>query len=536
MGKEIIYDIEALLKVKQGVEKMVKEVNTDYGPVGRNVVFEDHGKHIITKDGITVAEHIDLQDPFENMGAQLIRQVSKQTAEKAGGGTTTVAILAGQLLAEGIRLVASGANPIDLQKGIFKAHDIARKKLSEISKPVDGNEDLKNIAVISVNNDIELGSLIAEAFKKRGKETLVQVQEGKSVNTTIEFVEGVEMEGGFLSTYFVTDSSKNEAVLENALVFITSNRISSTNEILPLLIQIAEDAKPVLIIAKDFDSDVLSMLATNNRNNALKCVAVKSTLAGDSLNELLEDISLVTGTEVFSGEKGQDLKTVHIGQLGTVDKVVVSSTKTRILSGKNKNSSRLAEFINLLQNKRQNNTFKGEHRNIEARLARLTGGVVVISIGAATETELKEKLCRVNDGVKAVKAALEEGVVPGGGIIWLQLAKHLETITSAVQDEQRGITIFKKALTAPFIILGKNAGKESLPLLERMMQAAPEIGYDFREDQIVNVWEKGIIDPAKVIRVAMEGAVSVVSELLKTKAAIAEVKNNNNKKITINTK
>ena len=520
MAKTIMYDIEALIKLKQGVEKMTKAIRTTYGPGGRNVIFKENGRYSISKDGSAVAENIDLQDPFENMGAQLIRQVSKQTAENAGDGTTTVAILTGQLLTEGMRLVASGSDPIKLQSGINKAHCFAVKALAEISRPVNLKEDLINIATIAVNNDVKSGKLIAEAFKTKGKETIVHVQESKGVESTIEFVEGIEIKGGFLSSNFVTDTVRNEAVLENALVLITDKRISSVEEIVPILTKIVDSSKPVLIIAKDFDTDVLDKLVANNRNYVIQCIAVKSNLAGLALNELLEDISLVTDTEVFTEEKGQDLKEIPIIQLGTVDKVVVSSTHTRIISGKDK-TPRLESLISILQKRRNNNYNRAELANIETRLARLTDGVAIISIGATTETELKEKLYRVEDGIKAVKAALEEGVVAGGGMVWLHLVKHIEEVTSRDMDEQKGIAIFKRALAAPFIALGENAGIEPLPLLEKMMQASSETGYDFRNDQVVNIWKAGIIDPAKVIKVAMGNAVSVVTELLKTKVAIA---------------
>jgi|26BtaG_2_1085354.scaffolds.fasta_scaffold00008_65 chaperonin GroEL len=522
MGKEIIYDIDALLRLKQGVEKMVKAIKITYGPGAKNVVFCEQGLPVFSKDGASVAEHIDFKDPFENMGAQLIRKALKLTAEKVSDGTTTVAILSNQLLADGIRMVASGTHPIHLQKGIAMAHSIAQKKLLEISKPVDVKDGLKNIAVFSVNNDLHMGSLIAEAFKKNGKETVVQVKESGNFISTVEFFEGFEMDGGFLSPYFITDQLKNEVKFENALVFITNDQISSTAEILPLLTKTADASRPILIIAKDFKNHILSMLASNTQNGALQCVAVKPTLSGDSLNELLNDLALVTGTEVFSLEKDHDFRTVSIKKLGTAASIVISSNKTRITSQSVQKIPQRNEVIKSLTTKLKSSSSKEERKNIELRLARLTGNLTIISVGARTESELREKHSRMEAGINAVRAALEEGVVFGGGVSWLHLYKIIETVSSPDMDEQKGIIIFKKMLTAPFIALAESAGKDPLPLLSRVIPVSSTVGYDFHNDEMVKLEEKGILDPVKVVRIAMENAVSLVCELLKTKVALAE--------------
>lgn len=522
MGKQIIYNEEALLALQQGVTILAKAVKTTYGPKGRNVVLEKPYVHpVFTKDGITVANNIELEDPYENAGAAIIKEVASQTAAEAGDGTTTAIIIAEKLLSDGIKVVVAGVNPVRLKKGIEIGLGVAIEELNKLSMPVVNNAELINVATIAANHDKELGKLIASAFSN-GVHSIVEVEEAKGVESLLRHTEGGQINGTSFSPWFVTDAIKNEAVVEDALVLVTDQKIASTADILPLLQQIADEKKPLLIIAKEMEDNALTMLVTNNRNHVIECVAAKPSSAGDALRQELEDLALLTGTTYLSSEKGSDLKKISIQQLGSIKKAIVGSGKIRIITNPDMENTLLSSTLNSLKKQFVKGQDEGEKKKISDRLTRLSGGVSVLSVGAASETEMKEKLFRTDDAVKAVRAALEEGTVPGGGISLLHLAKTTTTIKSTIQDEQIGINIFSAAITAPFIVMAQNAGQEPLPMISRLANFPKGKGYNLNNMEVVDMRKAGIIDPAKVIRVALKNAVSIAGELLKIKAVITE--------------
>lgn len=523
MGKQIIYDEEALLGLQEGVALLAKAVKSTYGPKGRNVVIENvPGSPIISKDGITVAQVIELEDPFQNAGAALIKEVAAKTAAEAGDGTTTAIIIAEKMLTDGVKVVVAGINPVRLKKGIETALNVAFKELAHLAKPINSNKELLHIASIAANQDSTLGKLIADAFEKNGLLSIIEVEEAKGVTSALHFTEGGEINGSLLSPWFVTDTIRSEAVLENAAVLITDQKISAASDLLPLLQQIVDEKKPLLIIAKEIQEEVLSMLVTNCRNHVIQCVAAKPTAAGDRLAAEFADLSILTGTELITDEKGHRLKTISIGQLGQVKKVVVGSGKIRFITSDHAKNTSLKKTVSNLQKQFVAAKDSDEKRNISERLTRLSGGVIVLSVGATTETELKEKLYRTDDAVKAVRAALEEGTVPGGGITLLELAKRTSMLVSDDRDEQVGINLFTAALSAPFITMALNAALEPLPMISRLSVVAEGKGYNLNNGELVDMRKAGIIDSVKVLRVALTNAVSIAGELLKIKAVIVE--------------
>jgi chaperonin GroEL len=523
MGKKIIYDDEALLQLKQGVATLSKAVKVTYGPKGRNVVLENrYGIPSFCKDGVTVAKTIELENPFENAGAQMIKQVAEKTAEEAGDGTTTAIIIAEKLLSDGIKVVVAGINPMLLKKGIEKALDAALKELERMAKPVDTNKELNHIAAIAANQDVMIGNLIAKAFENKGSLNIVEVEEAKGVASQLRWSEGIEINGSLFSSYFINDPVKNEAVLESALVLITDKKIAATADLIPLLQQVVDAKSPLVIIAKEIQEDVLSMLVANCRNHVIQCIAAKSSAAGERLQEELEDVALLTGTEFFSEDKGHQLKNISVTQLGRVNKAVVSNGKIRLIKDDTVNTKTIKKTLDNLHQKFTETKSESERGNINKRIARLTGGVAIISIGATTETELKEKLYRTDDAVRAVRAALEEGTVPGGGITYLQLSKKTSVLKSENREEQIGMNILSAALSAPFIALANNAGLQSPAMIESIINAPAGKGYDLNTGQLVDMRKAGILDPAKVVKTALKNAVSIATELLKIKAVITE--------------
>lgn len=522
MGKKIIYNEEALLQLKQGVATLSKAVKVTYGPKGRNVVMENRfGSPSFCKDGVTVAKTIELENPFENAGVQIIKQVAVKTAEEAGDGTTTAIIIAEKILSDGIKMVVAGINPMLLKKGIETALDSALQELSRLAKPVT-NKELYHIASIAANQDVMIGNLIAKAFENKGSQNIVEVEEAKGVASQLRWSEGIEVNGNLFSSYFINDSVKNEAVLENALVLITDKKIAATADLIPLLQQVVDAKSPLLIIAKEIQEEVLSMLVANSRNNVIQCIAAKSSAAGERLQQELEDLALLTGTEFFSEDKGHQLKNLSVTQLGKVNKAVVSNGKIRLIKDDTVNTKTIKKTLESLRQKLIEAKSEAEKENINKRISRLTGGVAIISIGATTETELKEKLYRTDDAVRAVRAALEEGTVAGGGITYMQLSQKTSLLKSENRDEQIGMNILSAALSAPFIALANNAGLQGPAMIESIINAPAGTGYNLNTGQLVDMRKTGILDPAKVVKVALKNAVSIATELLKIKAVIAE--------------
>lgn len=523
MGKQIIYNEEALLALQRGIAILSRAVKSTYGPKGRNVMLEKKYVYpVFTKDGMTVATNIELEDPYENAGTAIIKEVATQTAAEAGDGTTTAIIIAEKLLSDGIKVVVAGVNPVRLKKGIEIGLKAALEELTKLSIPVANNSELYHVATIAANHDKELGKLIATAFAKNGVYSIIEVEEAKGVESLLRHTEGGEINGALISPWFVTDTVKNEAVVEDAVVLVTDQKIASTADILPLLQQIADEKKTLLIIAKEMQDDVLNMLVTNNRNHVIQCVAVKPSSAGDTLQQELEDLALLTGTTNLSSEKGSDLKKISIRQLGSIKKAVVGSGKIRIIVNPEMDNTLLLSTLSSLKKQFVKEKQEGEKKKISERLTRLSGGITILSIGAATEIEMKEKLFRTDDAVKAVSAALEEGTVPGGGISLLHLSKNIATLKSNIQDEQVGINIFRAALITPFMVMAQNAGQDPLPMISNLANFPQAKGYNLNNLELVDMRKAGIIDPAKVIRVAIKNAASIAGELLKIKAVITE--------------
>lgn len=528
MEKKLIHDEEALMKIKIGSEKILKVIKSTYGSDGRRMVIEDNGSHLIARDGTSFIKKVELSDPYENIGAKMILHAMKMTGEKAGDGTTTSAIIADKLLAEGINMVFLGIDPVALVQGIKQAHDVALKDLHALARPVDPLDDLYKMAIRCVNYDLGLGDLLARAFIKNGPQALVQVRPGVGKETKLSIVDGFAFDCVRLSLSVINGSAMLKTELDDALVFITRDKIVSATQILPMLIKIVDSKKPLLLIARDFATDALTLIENNNRNKVINCIAVKPLMTGEQFNDLLEDIAAVSNTEVFSEDKAQDLKLISINQLGRVCSVNATLDTTTILAFKIPNSERLKACIDLLKEKRKcKELSNAEIKTIDYRISRLTDGVAILTTGGANEAERKEKLQMAERGVRTIKSALKDGVVAGGGKVWLSLFKKLDTIEVNELDESRGIIACKNALSAPFIELQTNKGIDPLPLMENSMNARDDNGYDMQKGVNNNIWEDELLEPVRVAGIALESAVSVVTELLHTVAVIAETSNKN---------
>ncbi len=522
MAKQIIYGDEARAKMKAGIEKVANAVRVTLGPKGRSVVLEKKfGSPLIIDDGVTIAKDIELEDKFENMGAQLIREVASKTNDVAGDGTTTATVLANAMLTEGIKNITAGANPTLVKKGIEKAVETTKAALEKMHKPVKTKEEKAQIATIS-SNDREIGNMIAEAIEKVGAEGVITVEEGKTATTQLDIVEGMQFDRGYISPYFVTDSERMECVLENPYIIITDKKISSMNELLPILEKIVQSGKQFLIVAEDVDGEALATLVVNKLRGTLKGCAVKAPGFGDRRKEMLEDIAILTGGNVISEERGMKLDKAELPMLGQCARVVIDKENTTIVSGKGDKASIDARTAQI-RKQIENSTSDYDKEKLQERLAKLAGGVAVISVGAATETELKAKKAKVEDAKNATKAGVEEGLVPGGGVALARCQKALDGIKEDNEDVRTGINIVRKALTAPLKQIAVNAGLDGAVVVDKVlsMKGAAD-GYDADKDEYCDLLKAGVVDPAKVVRTALENAASITGTVLLTETLVAD--------------
>ena len=520
-AKEIKYDAVAREKIMKGVETLAGAVKVTLGPKGRNVVIaKSWGAPTITKDGVTVAKEIELEDKFENMGAQMVKEVASKTSDVAGDGTTTATILAEAIYREGSKLVAAGMNPMSLKKGIDKGVQIVVEELKKISKPIKDKKEITQIGTISANNDATIGEIISESMEKVGKEGVITVEEAKSIETTLEIVEGMQFDRGYISPYFVTDPEKMEVHMEDPFILLHEKKISSMKDMLPILEQIAKMGKPLLIIAEDVEGEALATLVVNKIRGTLKCVAVKAPGFGDRRRAMLEDIAVLTGGKVISEDLGVKLENITIKDLGTCKRLTIDKDNTTIVDGGGKKSD-IEGRVKQIRVQIEETTSNYDKEKLQERLAKLVGGVAVIKVGAATEFEMKEKKARVEDALNATRAAVEEGVVPGGGVAYLRSLPALKK-TKIAEDEQHGLNILKRVLEEPARQLAINAGFEGSIVVEKVKAGKGDFGFDAENGEYVNMTKAGIIDPTKVSRFALQNAASVASLLLTTEAMVAE--------------
>ena len=522
MAKILKFGEDARRSMQVGVDKLADTVKVTLGPKGRNVVLDKKfGSPLITNDGVSIAREIELEDPYENMGAQLVKEVATKTNDVAGDGTTTATLLAQAIIREGLKNVTAGANPMLLRNGIKKAVDKAVEEIKAISKPVEGKEDIARVAAISASDE-EIGKLIADAMEKVGNEGVITIEESKSMGTELDVVEGMQFDRGYVSPYMSTDTEKMEANLDNPLILITDKKISNIQEILPILEQIVQAGKKLLIIAEDIEGEAMATLVVNKLRGTFTCVAVKAPGFGDRRKEMLQDIAILTGGQVISEELGRDLKEVTIDMLGQADSVKVTKENTTIVNGKG-SSEDIKDRVSLIKTQIEETTSEFDKEKLQERLAKLSGGVAVIKVGAATETELKERKLRIEDALNATKAAVEEGIVPGGGTAYINAIKEVSKLTSDVQDSQVGINIIVRALEEPMRQIATNAGVEGSVIIEKIKNGEVGIGYDALNGEYKEMIKNGIVDPTKVTRSALQNAASVASTFLTTEAAVADI-------------
>ncbi len=521
--KNIKFKEDARQKILQGVKTLAAAVKVTLGPKGRNVVIDkSYGSPQITKDGVTVAKEIELEDKHENMGAQMVKEVANKTADKAGDGTTTATVLAEAIYSEGLRNVTAGASPTEIKKGIEKAVKSITAHIKSISKPIQDRKEIAQVATISANGDAEIGEIIAKAMEKVGKDGTITVEEAKGFETVLDVVEGMNFDRGYVSSYFMTNAEAQECVLEDALVLIYDKKISAMKEFLPLLQVVAEMGKPLLIIAEDIDGEALATLVVNRLRAGLKVCAVKAPGFGDRRKAILQDIAIITGGQFISEEIGLKLEHVTTDMLGKVKKIVVGKESTTLVEGAGEKQA-INERITLIKRQIEESTSDYDKEKLQERLAKLAGGVGIIRVGAATELEMKEIKDRVDDAVHATKAAVEEGILPGGGVAFLRCIPGLEVLASSLKgDEKLGVEIIIKALTAPLRQIAENAGKEGSIIVQKVSNMAPMEGWDALNDCFCNMLEAGIVDPAKVSRLTIELSASVAALLLTTEAIITE--------------
>jgi chaperonin GroEL len=525
MAKQITFDVDAREKLKKGVDALANAVKVTLGPKGRNVIIDKKfGAPAITKDGVTVAKEIELADPIENMGAQMLKEVASKTADIAGDGTTTATVLAQAIVTAGLKHVAAGANPMDLKRGIDKAVSTVVASIAKMSKKVgDDNKKIEQVATISANNDSNIGKLIAEAMQKVGKDGVITVEEAKGTETEVKTVEGMQFDRGYLSPYFVTNPDKMEAELENSWILIYDKKISSMKELLPILEKTAQTGKPLLIIAEEVDGEALATLVVNKLRGTLKVAAVKAPGFGDRRKAMLEDIAILTGGTVISEERGYKLENADLSYLGKAEKIVIDKDNTTIINGAGK-AEDIKARINQIKAQIETTTSDYDKEKLQERLAKLSGGVAVLYVGAATEVEMKEKKDRVDDALHATRAAVEEGIVPGGGVAYIRCIADLEKLKGDNEDENFGINIVKRALEEPLRQIVANAGLEGSIVIQKVKEGKNDFGYNARTETYENLYEAGVIDPAKVARVALENASSVASMLLTTECVLSEIK------------
>ncbi|WP_150263056.1 chaperonin GroEL [Parvimonas micra] len=523
MAKEIKFNEEARKGMEAGINKLSNTVKVTLGPKGRNVVLDKKfGSPLITNDGVTIAREIELEDPYENMGAQLVKEVATKTNDVAGDGTTTATLLAQAIIREGLKNVAAGANPMIIQKGIKKAVDKAVEGIKEFSKPVETKESIAQVASISAADE-EVGKLISDAMEKVGKDGVITVEESRSMGTTLEVVEGMQFDRGYVSPYMVTNTEKMEAELEDPYILITDKKITNIQEVLPVLEQIVQQGKPLLIIADDVEGEAMATLVVNKLRGTFNCVAVKAPAFGDRRKDMLQDIAILTGGTVISEDLGYELKETSIEMLGKARRVTVGKELTVIVNGAGEQSA-IEERVALIRNQIEISDSEYDRDKLQERLAKLAGGVAVIQVGAATETELKERKLRIEDALAATRAAVEEGIVPGGGTVLLNVIPKVKALLEGTNgDERTGVNIIVKALEEPVRQIAINAGLEGSVIVENVKNAEVGIGFDALSEKYVNMLENGIVDPTKVTRSALQNASSVASMVLTTEAAVADV-------------
>jgi chaperonin GroEL len=525
MAKEIKFDLEARDLLRQGVDELANAVKVTLGPKGRNVVIDkSFGAPQITKDGVTVAKEIELSDPNKNMGAQMVKEVASKTNDDAGDGTTTATILAQSIVNVGLKNVTAGANPMDLKRGIDLAVQKVIESIKSMSHEVgDDNEKIKQVATISANNDSTIGELIAEAMGKVKKEGVITVEEAKGTDTTVEVVEGMQFDRGYLSPYFITNTEKMQAILENPYILLYDKKISTMKDLLPVLEPVAQAGRPLMIIAEDIDGEALATLVVNRLRGSLKIAAVKAPGFGDRRKEMLEDIAVLTGGMVISEEKGMKLEGATLEMLGTCEKIVIDKDNTTIVNGSGKTED-IEARVQQIKAQIEITTSDYDKEKLQERLAKLAGGVAVLYVGAASEVEMKEKKDRVEDALSATRAAVEEGIIPGGGVAFIRAIDVLEGLEGANEDETLGIRIVKRAIEEPLRQIVANAGGEGSVIVQRVREGKGDFGYNARTEQFENLLETGVIDPTKVSRVALENAASIAGMLLTTECVITEEK------------
>ncbi len=525
MAKQIKFDQDARSSIKKGVDELANAVKITLGPKGRNVIIEKKfGAPQITKDGVTVAKEIELKDSLANIGAQMIKEVASKTADDAGDGTTTATILAQSMIHEGLKNVTAGANPMELKRGIDKAVKIVVDKIKAMSQEIgDDNEKIEQVARISANNDIEIGKLIAEAMEKVKKEGVITVEEAKGTETTVEIVEGMQFDRGYISPYFITNSDKMEASLENPSILIYDKKISTMKDLLPILEPVAQNGRPLLIIAEDVDGEALATLVVNRIRGALKVAAVKAPGFGDRRKEMLEDIAILTGGVVISDEKGMKLENTTLDMLGKAEKITVNKDNTTIVNGageKEQIQARIAQ----IRKQMETTTSDYDREKLQERLAKLAGGVAVLYVGAASEVEMKETKDRVDDALHATRAAVEEGIIPGGGTAYIRAIKELEGVVGDTTDETTGIGIIRRAIEEPLRQIVTNAGEEGAVIVQKVKEGKDDFGYNARTNEFQSLLKAGVIDPTKVARVALVNAASIAGMFLTTECVIVEEK------------
>jgi len=520
-AKEIKYNFDARSKIIQGVDTLANAVKVTLGPKGRNVVLEKTwGAPQVTKDGVTVAKEIELADKFENMGAQMVKEVASKTSDKAGDGTTTATVLAQAIYKEGVKLTAAGANPMILKQGIDKSVGVVVKELEKLSKKIVNKNEIAQVGTVSANNDKTIGEMISEAMERVGKDGVITVEEAKGMETTLEIVEGMQFDRGYISPYFVTDPEKMEAVLEEPYILLHEKKLSNMQEMVPLLEQIAKTGKSLLIVAEEVEGEALATLVVNRVRGTLKCAAVKAPGFGDRRKAILQDIAVLTGGHVISEEIGVKLENATLKDLGQCKKVTIDKDNTTIVEGAGKRSD-IEGRIKQIRAEIEETTSDYDREKLQERLAKIVGGVAVIKVGAATEVEMKEKKARVEDALNATKAAVEEGIIPGGGVAYLRALKALEALKLSGEEKQ-GVDIVKQAMEAPLRQIAVNAGYEGSIVVEKVKELAGNHGFDAETGEYVDMVKAGIIDPTKVARFALQNAASVSSLLLTTEAVVAE--------------
>ena len=521
-AKQLMFDEEARRAILRGVDKLANAVKATLGPKGRNVVLDKKfGAPNITKDGVTVAKEIELEDPFENMGAQMVKEVASKTSDVAGDGTTTATVLAQAIIREGMKNVTAGANPMALKRGVDRAVEAVVEEIGKISKPTKGKKEISQVASISANNDRTIGDLIADAMEKVGKDGVITVEEAKGVETTLEVVEGMQFDRGYISPYFVTDPERMETVIENPLILIHEKKISGMKDLLPILEQIAKMGKPFLIIAEEVEGEALATLVVNKLRGTLSCCAVKAPGFGDRRKEMLKDIAILTGGEVISEELGIKLENIRLDDLGKCKKVVVDKENTTIIEGAGKDKE-IEGRIKQIRTQIEETTSDYDREKLQERLAKLAGGVAVIKVGAPTEIAMKEKKARVEDALNATRAAVEEGIVPGGGVVFLRAMAAVDTLRLS-GDEKTGASIIRRALEEPIRQIAENAGAEGSIVLQKVRDGNGAFGFNAETETYEDLMTAGIMDPTKVTRVALQNAASIAGLMVTTECMVTEI-------------